>query len=175
MDGQNKGLIQLGGKTLIEHVINRLGPEIKDLVISANKDIARYQTLGYPVIEDKLPGQLGPLCGIYSAMQYLEKEWCLVVPCDVPLLPNDFIERMLNHDDSTKTYVAFDGARQHNSCCLLHCSLRGDILAHLEQNKLSLHRFLSEHQVQQVDFADEAEGFMNINTCQQLEDLKLDV
>lgn len=172
MDGQNKGLIQLAGMSLIEHVIKRLDPEITERVISANEDLAHYQALGYPVIEDSLPGQPGPLCGMFSAMQFLKKEWLLVVPCDVPLLPNDYVKRMISHDASAKAYVAFDGTRQHSGCCLLHHSLQADLLAHLEQQRLAVHRFLEEHHAQQIDFSDEAQAFTNINTPQQLEELK---
>lgn len=172
MGGQNKGLIQFEGLPLIQHVMNRLDSDIKHRVISANQDLDHYQAVGYPVIKDSLPGQLGPLSGIYSAMQFLNKKWLLVVPCDVPLLPTDYVQRMINHDGTTKAYVAFDGERQHNGCCLLHHSLQADLLVHLEKNHLSAHRFLKEHKVQQIDFSDEKQAFSNINTQQQLEELK---
>jgi len=170
MGGQNKGLIQFVGMPLIEHVMSRLDSDIKDRIISANEDLERYQALGYPVVEDSLPGHLGPLCGMYSAMQFLKKEWLLVAPCDVPLLPTDYVQRMIDHNGSAKAYVAFDGERQHNGCCLLHHSLQADLLAHLEKNYLSAHRFLQEHNAQQIDFSDEAAAFANINTPKQLKE-----
>ena len=175
MGGQNKGLIQVEGKPLIEYVMSHIDPEIESRVISANDDLPRYQALGYPVIEDIFPGQLGPLCGMYSAMQFLNKEWLLVAPCDVPLLPHDYVERMISHDGSARAYFAFDGTRQHSSCCLLHHSLKVDLLTHLQQKRLAVLRFLMEQQAQQIDFSDEAQCFANINTPQQLEALKLSV
>ncbi|MGD8925762.1 MAG: molybdenum cofactor guanylyltransferase MobA [Thioalkalispiraceae bacterium] len=173
MTGQNKGLIELAGKPLISHVLDKLrsgkpGATVKNIVISANSDLDRYQSLGYPVVEDSLSGQLGPLCGMYSAMNYLNTEWLLTVPCDVPLLPDDYLQRMLDHDGSAQAYVAFDGERQHSGCCLLHHSLQSDLLSHLEQQQLAVHRFLKEHHAQQIDFSDEAEEFANINTAEQL-------
>jgi molybdopterin-guanine dinucleotide biosynthesis protein A len=173
MNGQNKGLIELAGKPLITHVLDKLGSKtagtgLKNIVISANSDLDRYQSLGYPVVEDSLSGQLGPLCGMYSAMNYLKTEWLLTVPCDVPLLPDDYVQRMLNHDGIAKAYVAFDGERQHCGCCLLHYSLQSDLLSHLEGQQLAVHRFLKEHHAQQINFSDEAEGFANINTPEQL-------
>lgn len=172
MGGQNKGLIPLAGLPLIQHVIQRLDPAIKDRVISANEDLTYYQALGYPVVEDKISGNLGPLCGIYSAMLFLNKQWLLVVPCDVPLLPHDYVERMLDHDATGKAYVAFDGERQHSGCCLLHHSLQQDLLNHLEQKQLAVHRFLEKHHAQQIDFSDEAQGFININSPEQLTELE---
>lgn len=175
MGGQNKGLIKLAGKTLIEHVMDRLDPQLTNRFISANEAISEYESLGYPVVQDVIPGQLGPLAGIYTTMQVAKKDWLLVVPCDVPLLPLDYAERMLNHDGSVKAYVAFDGERQHSGCCLLHHSLQADLQQALEQNHLAVHHFLTEHDAQQVDFSDHCQAFININTPEQLEALEENV
>ena len=172
MGGQNKGLIPFKGTSLIEHVINRLDAGINGRVISANDDLPRYQALGYPVIADSLPGHLGPMCGMYAAMQFLNKEWLLVVPCDVPLLPTDYVQRMTDHDGSEKAYVAFDGTRQHSGCCLLHHSLQDHLLNHLQEKHLAVHLFLKEHHAKQIEFLDSAQAFANINTPEQLEALK---
>lgn len=174
MDGRNKGLVPLNGKPLVKHVLKRLDPAIKNIAISANQDIKTYQEFGYPVIEDILPGQAGPLCGIYSAMRFFDKEWLLTVPCDVPKLPHDFVKRMIDHDGSAKAYVAFDGNRRHNGCCLLHHSLLNDLETELELQHLAIYSFLENHNAQQIDFSDEATGFTNINTPQQLAELKTD-
>jgi len=175
MGGINKGLIEFNGKKLIEHVIQRLDPVVTDRVISANDNLPIYERFGFPVIADTLPNQLGPLSGIYSAMKFLHKEWLLVVPCDVPFLPLGYVQRMLSHDGTAKTYVAFDGERQHSGCCLLHRSLQPDLLASLENNLLAVHHFLAEHGVQQIDFSDQALAFTNINTPEQLEALSHNV
>jgi molybdopterin-guanine dinucleotide biosynthesis protein A len=172
MDGRNKGLIPLNGKSLVMHVINRLDPRVSDIAISANQDIAAYQKFGYPIIEDLFPGQVGPLCGIYSAMRFFTKQWVLTVPCDVPLLPPDYVQRMIDHDESAKAYVAFDGIRRHNSCCLLHRSLLNDLQKELELQHLAIYSFLETHRAKQIDFSDEAPGFTNINTLQQLAELE---
>ena len=175
MGGQNKGLIKLAGKTLIEHVMDRLDRQAADRVISANEAIPQYESLGYRVVTDAIPGQLGPLAGIYSAMQVTKKDWLLVVPCDVPMLPLDYVERMLNHRASAKAYVAFDGQRQHSGCCLLHHSLQTDLQQALENNHLAVHHFLTEHDAQQIDFSDQRQAFININTLEQLEALEENV
>lgn len=177
MQNRNKGLLELAGKPLIVHVLDRLKlakqqPEAGRIVISANNDLDSYRRLGYPVVEDSLPGQLGPLCGMYSAMLYLNTEWLLTVPCDMPLLPADYIQRMTHHDDTAMAYVAFAGERQHSSCCLLHQSLQTDLLEYLEQQQLAVYRFLKVQQAQLIDFTDEAAGFTNVNTPEQLIDLE---
>ncbi|WP_240761795.1 NTP transferase domain-containing protein [Nitrosococcus wardiae] len=56
MGEQDKGLITLRGKPLIEYSLTRLKPQVAKLVINANRNIERYQTYGYPVITDKISG-----------------------------------------------------------------------------------------------------------------------
>ena len=118
---------------------------------------------------DKLTSKL------QAALADAQSEWLLTVPCDVPNIPLDYLTRMANHAIEAKAYVADDGQRLHNGCCLLHTSLQADLLRHLEQQKLAMHRFLQSMNAQNVDFSDQADAFININTPQQLHqaDLKL--
>ncbi|VAX01362.1 Molybdenum cofactor guanylyltransferase [hydrothermal vent metagenome] len=168
MDGQNKGLLPLAGRPMLQHVLDRL-PREADIIISANADIERYQSFGYPIIEDVLVGDLGPMNGIYSALQATSSEWLLTAPCDIPNLPVDYLDRMISQKSDAKAYVADDGQRMHNGCCLLHASLTADLLAHIKQQKLAMHGFLKSIPAQRVDFSDQVDAFMNINTPQQLQ------
>jgi len=173
MGGQNKGLALLAGKPMLQHVLERL-PQAADIFISANADIERYEQFGYPVIADALAGQLGPMNGIYSALAAAKSEWLLTIPCDIPYIPLDYLSRMANQSSQAKAYVASDGQRWHHGCCLLHSSLQTELLRHLDQQKLAMHRFLKMMHAQSVDFSDQADGFMNINTTKELERAHLD-
>ena len=61
MGGNDKGLIPLNGKPLYQHVIDRLRPQVEDLLINANRNQAFYQESGIPVINDIITGFVGPL------------------------------------------------------------------------------------------------------------------
>ena len=172
MSGENKGLLALGGRPLLQHVLDRLPAGIS-IVISANSDIERYKSFGHPVIKDELAGNLGPMNGIYSALHTMSSEWLLTVPCDTPNLPLDYVDRMISQDFDAKACVADDGHRIHNGCCLLHASVQADLLEHIEQQKLAMHGFLKSIAAQRVDFSDQADAFMNINTPEQLQQAEL--
>ena len=172
MGGENKGLARLAGKPMVQHVLERL-PTTANIIISANADIKRYEQFGYPVIPDALDGQLGPMNGIYSALLATQSEWLLTVPCDIPNLPMDYCTRMANQATDARAYVASDGQRLHNGCCLLHTSLQADLLQHLEQQKLAMHGFLQMINAQSIDFSDQTDAFANINTARQLEEEQL--
>jgi len=52
MGGQDKGLVEFGGRPLVEWVIDGLRPQVRVLVINANRNRGRYADYGYPVIAD---------------------------------------------------------------------------------------------------------------------------
>ena len=63
MNGLDKGLVQLQQKPLIAHVIARLKPQVDEIFINANREIAQYETFGFPVLKDENEEFIGPLAG----------------------------------------------------------------------------------------------------------------
>ena len=171
MGGVNKGLLSLHGRPMISHVIERLSPQVASIIISANQDEDQYRALGYEVVNDMLPGTSGPLAGIYAAMTVVTTEWLVCVPCDVPRIPTDFVARLSNAEPSCLARVAHDGTRQQSACCLLHIGLREKLKTFLGSGRQAVYRFLAEQDVVEVDFSDQAEAFININTERELQQL----
>lgn len=169
MGKRNKGLLPLQGQAMIQHVITRLRPQVHSLLISANQDLAEYHTLGYEVLRDPMPGSHGPLAGIYSAMTVVKSEWLACVPCDMPQLPLDLVARLSDAEPAILARVAHDGARQQSVCCLLHTSLRDNLKQFLQGSHQAVYRFLTEQHALEVDFADQAAAFTNLNTPQELQ------
>ena len=95
--GQEKALVRLGGKPLIEHVANRLGPQVETLGINANGDATRFSFLGVSVLADLLATGGTPLAGIHAALHYANDagfDAVLSVPSDTPFLPLDLRLRL---------------------------------------------------------------------------------
>lgn len=168
MGQRNKGLLPLQGRAMIQHVINRLRPQVSSILISANQDLADYRALGYEVLPDQLPGTHGPLSGIYSAMTVAKSEWLACVPCDMPQLPLDLVARLSEAEPAILARVAHDGTRQQSVCCLLHVSLRDKLKRFLQGPHQAVYRFLAAQHALEVDFADNATAFANLNTPQEL-------
>lgn len=98
MGGGDKGLLPLGGRRLIDHVIERLRPQCGALAINANGDPSRFAALGLPVLPDPVPGQPGPLAGILAAMDWataLGAGRVVTVAADTPFLPRDLVSRLV--------------------------------------------------------------------------------
>jgi len=67
MGGGDKCLLPLAGKPMLTHIIDRLRPQVSDLVLNANGDVSRFTAFGLPIVADCLGGQVGPLAGVMLA------------------------------------------------------------------------------------------------------------
>ena len=169
MGGQDKGLLQLAGKPMIAHVIERLAPQVGTLLISANRNLEAYRQFGLPVISDRFADYCGPLAGLHSAMSTISTAWLISAPCDTPFVPHDYVARMRDAVDHYLACVAHDGAYMQPGFCLLHRELLPQLVSALESQEFAVHKFMHKVQAVPVDFSDEAQAFRNINTADELE------
>ena len=168
MGGQDKGLIQFNGKCLVEHIVALLRPQVGKLIISANRNQARYAELcSCPVLADNFGDYAGPLAGIATTLAYAQSDYVLFVPCDSPRLNPQLAERLytfmlqVNADIS----VANDGKRIHPVFSVWKRRLLADLLIFLEVGNRSVHRFFTRHSLALTDFSDAT--FLNINTFEE--------
>ncbi|MDX1498194.1 MAG: molybdenum cofactor guanylyltransferase, partial [Salinisphaeraceae bacterium] len=91
MGGADKGLLSLHGRPLVEHVIDRIQPQVDQLKIIANRNQATYKEHGLPVLADILPDYAGPLVGMLTGLTDCETDYALFVPADAPNLPHDLV------------------------------------------------------------------------------------
>lgn len=181
MGGVNKGLQLLDGKPLVQHVAERLQPQVDYLAISANNDLPQYQGLGFEVFSDEESVQgKGPLAGIISAAAHIPAylDALLIVPCDTPFIPHNLVARLsgalfqnapptqtqLNaeaHLAASAMAVTSDGP--HPSICLVKPALLLKLFAHLQNTEnLRLRAWLDSALCVSVHF-DDAQAFTNLN------------
>lgn len=136
MGGVDKASVRLGGRSLLEHVLERLAPRCSALVISANGDPARFAAHGFPVVPDTVG--TGPLAGVLAAMDWAAAQlpdiaFLVSATVDVPLLPTDLVSRLLARRESSgqRIVAARSGGRTHPAHALWPVSLRHDLRAAL--------------------------------------------
>jgi len=100
MGGGDKGLLELAGKPMLRHVIDRLAPQVGRTIINANGDPQRFAAFALPVVADTVEGFVGPLAGVLAGMRWSTgnvpaARWIVTAPGDAPLLPRDLVERMM--------------------------------------------------------------------------------
>lgn len=174
MGGVDKGLVLFRGKPLVAHVIERLAPQTGKLLISANRSVQQYGNYGYPVIADTLPDYPGPLAGILAALEFIDDELLLAVPCDTPQLPHDLAQRLAKALDDNHADIAipFDGERLHAAILLMRRTVAADLRAYLLSGERKVQLWLKRHHTVQVDFSDQPGAFANLNTLEELKHLE---
>ena len=173
MGGCDKGLLMLADKPMIEHIIAQLQPQVDQIIINANRSLDKYSQFGLPVITDAIGDYFGPLAGMLTALQYVETDYILTMPCDSPLLAPDYAKRMLAalQANQAQISVASDGERLQPVFALLPRSLADDLAAYLQADGRKIDRWYNRHNMTVVDFSDRPAMFRNINTPAELAEL----
>ena len=174
MGGGDKGLINVAGKPMIEYVIDALNLQIEKILINANRNIETYQAYKFPVIPDVDEGYQGPLAGMASCMRESETEYIITAPCDAPLLPDDYVDRMMTQatKPGVEIAVADNGSRLQPVFSLVKVSLLESLRAYLDSGERKIDRWFEKHHMVKVDFSDEQETFENINTMEDVKNLE---
>ncbi len=175
MNGVDKGLVLLQNKPLIEHVIARLKPQVNEILINANREIAQYETIGYPVLQDETDDFLGPLAGFLLGLKHAKHDYVLTVPCDSPLLPLDLAERLLSGmaEANADIAVASSDENAHPVFCLMKKSVLPSLTEYLASGERKVSTWQKSQQYVEVDFSDCDGAFVNLNTLEDLKALEL--
>ncbi|MFP6728643.1 MAG: molybdenum cofactor guanylyltransferase MobA [Alphaproteobacteria bacterium] len=120
MGGGDKALLSLGGRSILDHVIERARPQVSSLVLNANGDAARFARFGLPVIADVVEGYAGPLAGVLTGLEWAAAEhpdcaWVASFASDAPFLSVDLVARLLAaiEKDGADLACASSAGRHH--------------------------------------------------------------
>lgn len=166
MGGEDKGLIELHGRPLLDYIIAGLRPQVGTILVNANRNLVRYREFGYPVVEDMLGDYFGPLVGMATGMQAATTPLLMTAPCDSPFVPANLAEmlyRALAESDA-EISVAHDGSRLQPVNALLRCELLPDLLAYLNDGGRKIDTWYEQHRMVPADFSATPEVFLNLNT-----------
>jgi molybdenum cofactor guanylyltransferase len=169
MGNVDKGLQPLRGKAMVHWVLERLRPQVADVIINANQNQSHYAYFGHLVVSDEIGGFAGPLAGLHAGLKNALRPFVVTVPCDSPFLPVDLVERLhkgLATADA-QVAVAKTGAQAHPVFALV----RTDVLPHLEAflqgSGRKIDAWYASLKTVEVPFED-ANAFSNINTREEL-------
>jgi len=172
MGGEDKGLLLLNNKCLIEYIIATLRPQVHNLLISANRHQSRYAELsqGGRVLADTFGHYDGPLAGMATCLQEATTDYVLFVPCDTPFLSPHLASRLYTQliAQQADLSVATDGQRNHPVIALLKRSLLPSLLKFLDTPDRKISHWYAQHHIAHTDFSDIPDTLLNINTPQDL-------
>jgi molybdenum cofactor guanylyltransferase len=166
MDGQDKGLITLHGRPMVDYIIRALQPQAGHILINANRNAEQYAAFGLPVIADMLGDYLGPLVGMASGMNATDTSYIVTAPCDSPFIPDNLVEMLCRAlaENEADISVAHDGERMQPVFALLRCSLLPGLLAYLDEGGRKIDTWYGQQRLAQADFSGSPDTFLNLNT-----------
>ena len=174
MGGVDKGLKPLRGKPMVQWVIERLAPQVDEVLINANQNRDTYAAFDHRVIPDAIGGYAGPLAGLHRGLTEAQHDLVATVPCDSPFLPHDLVSRLhaALERERADLAVARTGAQSHPVFCLCRKAVLESLGAFLDAGGRKIDAWYASLKVVEVPFDDEPEAFSNINTEAELKDFQ---
>ena len=171
MGSVDKGLQLLRGKPMVAWVVERLRPQVTEILINANNHIVEYQAFGYRVVPDTIGGYAGPLAGLQRGLTEARHPLVATVPCDSPFLPDDLIARLLAALESAGAHIAVakTGDQPHPVFCLCRKTVLPGLEAFLATGGRKIDAWYARLRVTEVAFDDVPAAFSNINTVAELQ------
>ena len=175
LGGADKGLQPWRGRPLVDHALARLAPQVREVMISANRNAALYATRAARVLPDASDDFSGPLAGILAGLRAAATPWLAVVPCDSPLLPADLVARLARglgdaHGAVAQRDHGAAGLRLEPVCCLLSTALADGLARYLAEGGRKVEGWVARHATPVLfDRPEDAAAFANVNTPADLE------
>lgn len=187
MGGGDKGLLQVGGQSLLSRVCDRLAPQVSGLALNANGDAARFADLGLPVVADSIEGFAGPLAGVLAGLDWAAEQGAdaiVTAAADTPFFPTDLVARLVAASDGQVHPLVLattprtgdelkSGGRsrvnRHPTFGLWPVALRDDLRAALHDGLRKVVLWTDQHDGREALFdATPFDPFFNVNTPDDL-------
>ena len=183
MGGGDKSLRNLAGRPILDHILERVRPQVGPLLLNANGDPARFAGYGLPVRADVVEGFAGPLAGVLTGLVWAAEAapdcaWLASFACDAPFLPHDLVPRLLAavEQEGADLACASSRGRSHPVFGLWPLRLKDDLSrAVLDEEVRKVDVWTARHRLVPVDFEDidspagRLDPFFNTNRLEDLD------
>ena len=177
MGGVDKPMQRMGGRSLLERVVERLSPQCDRLILNANGDPSRFAAFGLPVVADGLADFPGPLAGILAALEWTAADqpdvaWVVSVAADCPFLPGDLVSELhrARAAENAELAVAASGGQTHPVIGLWNVGL-GQALrqALVVEDIRKISRWTARYRLASATWPTEPiDPFFNVNTPEDI-------
>ena len=175
MGGGDKCLLDLAGRPILAHVIERLRPQVDRLAINANGDANRFRGFGAPVLPDSVPGYPGPLAGVLAGLDWAAASGAqsvVSVAADTPFFPETLVEGLQIAADSKGVGLAMAASRERSGAKVRHptfalwpVALRDDLRQALGAGVRKVVHWTGPHGCAEACFGScGSDMFFNVNT-----------
>ena len=170
MGGGDKNQLNLGGKSVLHHILDRVDRAGAPTAINANGDPLRFEGYGLPVIADVVDGYAGPLAGILTGLEWIAMDHpkcthMISLATDAPFLPPDLAHRLYARLGRDAIIVqAQSNGQRHPVFAIWPVALAADLRkAVCEEGVRKIDHFTQRHHCGVVAFSGTPDPFLNIN------------
>ena len=170
MGGGDKNQLNLGGKSVLHHILDRVDRAGAPTAINANGDPLRFEAYGLPVIADVVDGYAGPLAGILTGLEWISMyhpkcTHMISLATDAPFLPPDLAHRLYARLGRDAIIVqAQSNGQRHPVFAIWPVALAADLRqAVCEEGVRKIDHFTQRHHCGVVAFSGTPDPFLNIN------------
>jgi molybdopterin-guanine dinucleotide biosynthesis protein A len=176
--GEIKLFLELNDKPLIEYTIDKVKKYFEKTIIITNQENEFFSKNNLITVKDHIEGQLGPLVGIFTAMQWAKKNfpecaWVATFPCDTPFFPESIIKKFIEESKKNESLLlcASSHGRKHNIFGLWSLKLYDKLYDDLINGKVrKVQDWTKKHKVKNLELKfKNYDPFFNINTREDLE------
>ena len=183
----DKGLLEIGGRPMLAHVIARLRPQVNALVLKVNGDPERFAEFALPLASDPVEGHVGPLAGVLAGMRWVQANHpdarhIATASTDAPFLPDDLVLQLkaglCSSTAGERIALARSGGHMHPVIGLWPVDLADDLEAALREGVRKVLAWTDRHGTLAVEFAptmiggQEVDPFFNANTPEELDEAR---
>ncbi|MCC3215592.1 MULTISPECIES: molybdenum cofactor guanylyltransferase [Chryseobacterium] len=158
--GQDKALMKMSGKTMIQHVVDNLAKVFDEVFISGNRS---GDPVPMNVIKDRYE-QKGPMEGIRSALEHCQED-IFVCSCDMPFVSTELMKDILQRRAENKISIAECEGKVYPVLGIYPYVVL-DVLANsIKNDRLRMTRFLEQQDAHYIQYDESFRPqFLNINT-----------
>lgn len=169
--GQNKALINLLGKPVLQWVIDAVASLSDDIFLVTNTP-ENYRAFQLPMVGDIFPGNAA-LGGIHTAVATARHSWVMLLACDMPLIRADIVRAMAAQRGDADVVVPRIAGRAEPLHALYRKTCRAAIEASLAAQQLRVIHFfeaVTVRYISPVDLGEPNFNFLtNLNTPEDLQ------
>lgn len=173
MSGADKPLVKLNDQPIVSWVLERVMPQVGDVLICCNRNREIYESYAATCVDD-IPGQLGPLAGIQAGLARCGSDYAFVCPGDTPLISPRIVRALAKalQEQRHCAAIAHDGIQPQPLFALLQRASVLPIEPYLQSGTRRVLGWIEAMEPAIVDFSADAESFTNVNTRHDLKRLE---
>ena len=169
MGGNDKGLIEFYGKSVLSRIINLASDFSSDIFVVANNNLDKYSQIHPYVYTDILANFQGPLSGIYTALSKCKNRKLIILPCDGPFIDDTYFEVLAAYESSNNIQVVNTGNRLQPVYARIDSSLINNLENFLQSGERKIDKWYNSCGFDEIYFDKSAEMFLNINSQDDIE------